>query len=110
MSFFPSPRVSAFADVLIALLRECPEEWSKGRYTLDHPSGLGIWVSNGFWFIALYRPEEIKFGWKKILLWLACRRALRIADERAEIERLAKLHRNLDSIRDNVVAFRKSRA
>lgn len=109
MSLFPSPRVSALADVIVALLQDRPEDWKGGNHTLDHPSGLSLWTANGFWFLALRRPDKIKFGWKKIPLWFACHKALRIAKERKEIERLNAVRKSLDTIRDNVVQFRRAR-
>lgn len=108
MSLFPSRSVATFADVIIAMLQEHPEEWKtdSGGYRLEHPCGLALWTASGFWFVKLYRPQDIKFGWKKIPLWCAVRRVLREAKRQAEMQRLASLHANLVGLTNNVIEFR----
>ena len=66
----------ALVGLLVALLRDCPDEWVDDHYTLRHkPTGLEIWICNGFWFVALKRPSAIKFGAVgKVRVWWALRR------------------------------------
>ena len=67
-------------DYIIKSLKESPKSWKRDKYTLWKADGLEyrhgadclvIWVSNGFWFYGVYKPEEICFTfWDKIRFYL----------------------------------------
>jgi hypothetical protein len=70
------------AKRLAISLRDQPAEWNidrERRYTLDHqPSGLQVWVANGWPFCALWAPEKLKLGLVgKTRVWLAARAWMR---------------------------------
>ena len=52
--------------------------WSSGLYTLDHNSGISLWVGNGFWFFDFY-PETLKAMsfLDKVVLWPLAKRLKR---------------------------------
>ena len=52
-------------------------EWTLHRYTLRHISGIDLWISNGFWFLSLWRPD-VHFSFiEKVRLWSSVRRCMR---------------------------------
>ncbi|MGF6409387.1 hypothetical protein OKW37_001057 [Paraburkholderia sp. MM5482-R2] len=64
------------AKKIAASLRERPAQWqidSEQRYTLDHePSGLKLWIANGWAYCAIYAPEKLKLGLiGRTRVWLA---------------------------------------
>lgn len=67
----------ALTDVVVTLLRDDPEGWTGGEFTLDHTSGLRLWVGSGFFFLGVHHPAEAKFGGVgKIRVWWAIGRLL----------------------------------
>jgi hypothetical protein len=36
--------------------------WKAGHYTLDHKSGLRLWMGNGAWFFDVYEPNGGAIG------------------------------------------------
>jgi hypothetical protein len=98
---------SAFVDVLIALLREEPENWSyEDSCVLRHKSGVSIWVYLGA--ARLWEPHEQDFG---LLGWWRLRRAckpiMRAGKRAAEARRLQDAADKLKRAKDNIVAFRR---
>lgn len=74
-------------------LRKAPDSWrpysiSGKVYTLDHASGIEIWVANGWWFCAVYRPDRRKLGLiGRTRVWLGAVSHIRAAEAR-EVERV----------------------
>ena len=54
----------ALIDSIVDSLTNRPEEWSTNGsgYTIDHKSGLGLWVGNGFFFLDIHEPFEAKLS------------------------------------------------
>ncbi|SIT40051.1 hypothetical protein BN2476_230361 [Paraburkholderia piptadeniae] len=53
------------AKKIAELIRQQPTQWridAPRRYTLDHASGLKVWIANGWPFCAVYEPEKLKLG------------------------------------------------
>lgn len=49
------------ATQILRSLRQHPEEWHVADiFTIVHESGTSIWISNGFWFLDVYRPYGYK--------------------------------------------------
>jgi hypothetical protein len=62
----------ALTDVVVALLRDDPHGWSRGKYTIKHTSELEIWTRNGFWCLEVWRPARSQFGFiGKVRVWWA---------------------------------------
>jgi hypothetical protein len=62
--------------ICISLLVE-PESWQVGYFTLDHKSGVKVWIANIPWFdLHKHGPgEEIGFGmWGRLKVWRSIRR------------------------------------
>lgn len=53
---------------IVRSMRERPEEWQKHDYTIDHISGIRIWLSNGLPFHNLYAPFSSWITWSGKLL------------------------------------------
>lgn len=62
-AFDPQQRL---VDETTKSILERPEEWrQEGRHTLDHTTGVELWVCNGRSSMAFYRPKEIKLTFRQ---------------------------------------------
>ncbi|CAG9273471.1 conserved hypothetical protein [Paraburkholderia unamae] len=81
------------AKRIAELIRQQPTQWhvdAATRYTLDHGSGLQIWIANGWPFCAVYKPEKLKLGLVgRTRVWLAAYDWLRKYAPPIESERAA---------------------
>jgi hypothetical protein len=69
--------MSKLAETLLEKL-EHSEDWTIGEYTAKHnPSGLELWIANGFWFVNVRNTRINLFSpWDKFRLFRAVERAL----------------------------------
>lgn len=84
--------IRPFVQVILASIKQTPEQWAWGGITLDHSSGVEIWVStSGALFCKIWRPEKINLtAVEKILLHSA---ALKLAKQKTLEEKEKELQK-----------------
>lgn len=104
----------AFAEILIALLRDDAENWQDGYggHTINHePSGFDIWTGNGLFHVGLYRPEEIAFTFfQKWRAWRLIKKIKRRFAAEKQAAELARLQSRLSGMHDKVVSITRGKA
>ena len=111
MDFDTKAGVKAFADVLIALMHNSPDDWtdeSGWRSRLTHaPTKIEVRAVDDFMFISLCSPKKIEFPFfTRLRLWLAARKVRQRLKAKKEAAKLQALRAELAELRDNVVQFR----
>jgi hypothetical protein len=63
-------RIRTFVREIAATIKDVPERWKAGTYTLERDDGIQLWIGNGRGSIHLYKPHDVKFYFReRILLW-----------------------------------------
>lgn len=94
------------AKILAESIRNAPDRWfhdySEARNTITTSAqDLEIWVGNGWWFCAIYRPCGEKLGlFGRTLVWRAYRRWLRTHGRQALVIESNRSEVNYSAMRD----------
>jgi hypothetical protein len=80
-------------------LLDRPDEWSTSTHTLDHISGVKLWIPNGRNYLAVKEPADIDFTDQvKDLLWPKIETIIGGLDELKASRKAAKIQTVLDKL------------